>query len=104
MVQQVLWGEMSANALERLMSLFMVDIRVAAKGKLAVKPIKKISSLGDSGALQNHVWRDLCRMLPEPNIPLHWMSCPFYHIQLGEFTRTLHHISLHPWVTTHKQS
>ena len=101
---QVLWGEMSAAALQRLMACVGSDLDAAKSGNLSTKAVKKIASLGDSGSYVQNIWRDLQRMLPESNIPIHWMSCPFHHLQLGDFTRTLHHISCHPWVTTHKQS
>jgi hypothetical protein len=91
MVMQVLWGEMSATALRSVVDLLATDLEAAKSGNLSKKAIIKIASCGDSGKYPNHIWRDFQNMMPDSKIPVHWMQCPFSHIQLGDFTRTLHH-------------
>ena len=88
---QVLWGEMAATALRSLMEKLELDLAAAKSGNLSTKAVTKIRSCGDSGKYPNNVWRDLQRMMPDSRIPVHWMRCPFRHLQLGDFTRTLHH-------------
>ena len=100
---QVLWGVMSTNALQGLVAMLETDLDAARSGNLSRKAVRRIRRIGGSGTYRGNVWRDLQRILPDPKIPLHWMSCPFHHLQIGDFSRTLHHISFHPWVTTHKQ-
>lgn len=104
MVMQVLWGLMSTTALQGLATRLETDLSAAKSGKLSRKALKRIAAIGHSGAQLGNAWRDLQRLLPDPKIPLHWMSCPFHHLQIGDFSRTLHHISFHPWVTTHKNN
>ena len=88
---QVLWGEMSATALRSLMAMLESDLDTAKSDNLSRKAIKKISSCGQSGKYANNIWRDFQGMMPASKIPVHWMQCPFRHLQLGDFTRTLHH-------------
>ena len=91
MVMQVLWGEMSATALRSLMAMLESDLDTAKSDNLSTKAINKIRSCGASGKYANNIWRDFQRMMPASKIPVHWMRCPFRHLQLGDFTRTLHH-------------
>ena len=100
---EVLWGQMPATGLQALMTMLLEDLKAYGKGVLGLKAVRRFAMLGNWGSHHGNVWRDLQALLPTCNVPVHWMSCPFHHLQVGDFTRTLHHISF-PWVTTHKQS
>jgi len=95
---EVLWGEMSAAALQRLNEIFLHDLRTAKCGNLSLKAVEKFKSLGNDGRCWSNVWRDLERSLPSSRIPLTLVLCPFHHKQLGDFERTLLHIRTLPFM------
>ena len=84
------WGEMSAQTLQHLMTLFKADLDASAKGKLGMDLVNALLSLGTDGAYGGNMHRDLLRRLPRSKLPqTHTVTIPLKHSVLQQFTGDL---------------
>ena len=86
----VLWGLISPQLLQKVMSLYKADLKLLAEGKLDVKGIDKLAGMGSNGSYPNNIWRDFKKLLPVPKLPkLHMVQLPMKHTTLGKFVHSV---------------
>ena len=77
MVMQVLWGFMTPQSCQHIMSLFCEDLLAHGDGHLDINSVEALGGLGSKGRYPQNVWRDFKACLPQPRLPkLHWMWLP----------------------------
>ena len=82
----VLWGQISPQLLQKIMSFMVDDLKLYDADILDTAHIQKLAGLGTNGAHPNNTWAELKRMLPTPKLPkLHYMWLPMRHNVLGRF-------------------
>ncbi len=90
MVMMVLWGHISPQLLQKVMSKLQADLKLYKEGSLDVNGIDKLAGLGSTGAYPNNTWSELKRMLPVPKLPeLHIFDFPMKHTTLGKIIRSV---------------
>ena len=86
----VLWGLISPQLLQKVMSLYKADLKLLAEGKLDVKGIDKLAGIGSNGSYPNHIWRDFKKLLPVPKLPkLQMVQFPMKHTTLGKIVHSV---------------
>ena len=81
---QVLWGHLSPQLLQTVMAFALQDLENHKAGRLNLRAIEILASLGSHGVHKNNVWRDLKRRLPAIRLPKpHMFSLQMRHNVLG---------------------
>ena len=90
MVMMVLWGLISPQLMQKVMSLYKADLKLLAEGRLNVDGIEKLAKLGSNGTYSQNIWRDFKKILPVPKLPKPLMiSFPLKHTSLGKFVASM---------------
>lgn len=85
----VLWGQISPQLMQKIMSLMEKDLEAAKNGTLNLTGIRKLAKLGSNGAHPNNIWRDLRNILPKPKLQLAQVQIPMKHTTLGKFAASI---------------
>ena len=86
----VLWGLISPQLLQKVMSLYKADLKLLEEGCLDLNGIDKLAKMGSNGSHENNVWRDMKALLPEPKLPkLSMLQLPMQHTTLGKFVHSV---------------
>ena len=86
----VLWGHMTPQIMQKVMSLFKQDLAVFQDGCLDTKHIDRLAGLGTNGTHPNNIWSQFKNMLPEPKLPnLQMVWLPMSHTTLGRITKQI---------------
>ena len=81
-----LWGVVSAQVLQKVMELCLIDLQNHKDGTLDVGLIQDLAKMGSHGLHPSNVWRDFMQALPPPKLPaLHELKTPMKHNVLGLF-------------------
>ena len=90
MVMMVLWGFISPQLLQKVMSLYLADLKLLEAGCLDVSGIQKLAKMGTNGTFSNNIWRDFKTLLPAPKLPkpllIHF---PIKHTSLGKIMASI---------------
>jgi hypothetical protein len=90
MVLMVLFGLMSPQLMGKLLRMLERDLKQMKAGKLDMKAIEKLASIGCRGQYPNNCWADLKKILPEPKLPkLFRLELPLVHNVMGRFTHSV---------------
>ena len=88
MVMMVLWGLISPQLLQKVMALFLDDLKLYNEGLLDVSGVHKMAGIGSKGAHANNCWRDFQNLLPMPKLgKLTRILLPMRHTNLGKFVQ-----------------
>ena len=83
----VLWGHITHQLLQKVMSLLKSDLKLFEEGRLDTDHIDKLAGLGSNGVHSQNVWTELKKVLPEPKLPkLQFIQLPMKHTTLGKIT------------------
>jgi len=86
MVMLVLTGVMSPQLFGKLCRMLESDLMKMKAGKLDMRTLGRLASIGSKGAHPNTCWRDLKRLLPEPKLPkVFRLKLPLVHTTMGRF-------------------
>ena len=86
MVMLVLTGFMSPQLFARLVRMIVRDLKRMKAGKLNMRSLEKLGSIGSSGDNPITCWRDLKTLLPVPKLPkLFRLKLPLVHTSMGRF-------------------
>ena len=81
----VLWGHITPQPLQKVMSLLTSDPKLFEEGRLDTNHIDKLAGLGSNGVYSNHVWAQLENILPQPKPPkLQMIQLLMKHTTLGK--------------------
>jgi len=90
MVMMVLFGIMSPQLQGKLQRMLKRDLLKMKAGKLDMRAVEKLGSIGSSGEHPNNCWADLKKILPEPKLPkLFRLELPLVHTTLGRFRHSV---------------
>ena len=90
MVMMVLWGCISPQLLQKVMSLYLADLKLLEEGCLDVHGIQKLAKMGSNGTYSQNIWRDFKNLLPAPKLPKPIMiKFPVKHTSLGNFVASI---------------
>ena len=90
MVMLVLWGFISPQLLQKVMSLYLADLKLLEAGCLDVSGIQKLAKMGTNGTFSNNIWRDFKTLLPAPKLPKPCMlQFPIKHTSLGKIMASI---------------
>ena len=90
MVMTVLWGHMSPQLVQKVMSLYKADLKLLAEGCLDLNSIDELAAMGSNGSYSQNIWRDFLRLLPKPKLPrLQLVRLPLVHSSLGRFKKSV---------------
>ena len=90
MVMMVLWGHISPQLLQKVMSLYLADLGLHDAGCLDVNGIRKLAKMGSDGIYSQNIWRDFKALLPAPKLPKPLMlKFPVKHTSLGKIVASI---------------
>ena len=90
MVMMVLWGHISPQLLQKVMSLYLADLQLHKAGCLDVNGVQKLAKMGSSGTYSQNIWRDFKALLPAPKLPKPLMlKFPIKHTSLGKIVASI---------------
>lgn len=86
----VLWGHLSPQLMQKIMSLLKADLALFQDGCLDTAHIDKLAGLGCNGTYPNNIWSQFKAMLPQPKLPkLQMIWLPMKHTTLGKITKLM---------------
>ena len=86
----VLWGSISPQLMQKVMSLYLDDLKLYDADCLEVSGIQKLAKMGTNGTFSSNIWRDFKTLLPAPKLPKPCMlQFPIKHTSLGKIMASI---------------
>jgi len=86
MVMMVLMGVTSPQLMGKLTRMLERDLKKMKAGKLDMRSVEKLASIGSRGQHPNTCWRDLKQILSEPKLPkVFRLKLPLVRTSMGRF-------------------